>query len=224
MSDKELFLRSAEEAGIKIENFSVTKVTDYSQVTTFLKKLREYKVHLGMDMSSLTCSGNVEIMCVESKHICLWEKDNVSSDYFKFKNLFILSRELDDPRSSLEMFFEADDDIEWLAAYSTVKYPYMDALNGTYLGLEIENEGKIIYDSRRIDELLDLEEQSWDDHEIVVPQFRKIVRNTKRGILAYVNLQECTIRFDGQEILSKVSNFDCSEFLKAFSTDYKIIE
>jgi len=224
MTDKELFLKSAKDEGIKTDNYSITKLTDYSQVSRFLNRLKKYKVSLGLDMSSLTCSGDVEIACVEKEHICLIENDNGSNDYFKFKSLLILNSELNNPESSPEMFFEAATDVDWLIKYEKEGYPYLDITEGIFWGLNIEDEGKIIYDKESIDKYLDLEEESYYNSEIIVPKIRRIVRNTKKGMIAYVNLQECSKRHSGDSIIYRARNFTCDDLLRGFSKHYKILE
>ena len=221
MTDKELFLKCAKKVDINIGNYTITKVNDYVQVTKFLKKLRENKVPLGMDMASLTCSGDVEIVCEPTGHICLIENDNGCNDYFKFRGLLIINSKLSDSDSAPEMFFEADNDTEWLNSYEQKGYLYPN--NDRYLGLVIESEGRVIYDKASIEEYLDLEEDSSYDSEIIAPKVRHIIRNTKREMLVYVNVQGYHNRLDGSAIIHKCSKYTSDDMIRAFKDNYREI-
>lgn len=221
MSDKELFLRSAKEIGIQLENYSITKVTDYRKTIMLLNNARNYKVMFGMDMYSGTCSGKVEITGIETKHIRLIEKDNGCDDYFKFKSMLILNGDINNPNSSPELFFEAEQDVEWLKKYKDRGYSYI--VPNRYLGLEIEDGEMVVYDREKIEEYLNLEEQSYYNSDIVVPRTRKIVRNTESGMVVYANIQECKERHRGNVIIYKAQYYDSDYLLKCFSKEYKVI-
>lgn len=219
MTEKEMFIKCAKESDIKVENFSITKVIDYTQAVKFFEKLRMCKVQLGMDMASSTCSGDVEIVGLPSGDVRLIEHDNSSDDYFKFKSMVIICGNLDDPESSPEIFIESDEDSEWLREYAEEGYMYVG--EGRYLGLETKTDDMIVYNKKRIDEYLDLEEESYYDSDIASPILRRIVKNTKREIIAYINVQECMKRHDGNMILFKAHTFTCDEFIEIFSKKYK---
>jgi len=221
MTNKELFLHCAEDAGIKVADYTVTKVQDYVQVVKFFGALTDNGVKLGMDMASLTCSGDVEVTGAQPRHIRLIEKDNGCHDYFKFKGMVMLNGDLNDPESSPEIFIEADEDIEWLQEYAQDGYPYV--VECRYLGLEMESEGKFIYDKKRIEEYFDIEEESYYDSEIIVPLVKRVVRNTKREMLVYLNVQECVKRHSGSSIIYKARNYTCDDLINAFSDRYKEI-
>ena len=221
MTNKELFLECAEEAGIKVADYAMTRVTDYMQAVNFFNALWINNVQLGMDMASLTCSGDVKIEGVPQRHICLVEKDNGSNDYFKFKKMIVMNGELRNPDSAPEIFIEADTDIEWLQAYSRDGFQYLG--EGRYLGLEIGPEGMFVYDEKSVNEYLDLEEESYYDPEIVAPPMRRIIRNTNREMLVYVNVQGCHKRHKGNSIIYRARNRTCDDIIKVFSKQYREI-
>ena len=221
MTNKEMFLKCAKEADIKVADFSMTRVMDYGQAVSFFRLLSVNNVKLGMDMASLTCSGDVEIVGAAQGHICMIEKDNGGNDYFKFKGLIVMNGELSDSDSSPELFIEADEDAEWLQLYGEAGFQYPG--EGRYLGLQIESEGRFVYDKKSIDEYLDLEEESYYDSQIVVPPMRRIIRNTKREMLVYANVQGCKKRHRGNSIIYRGRNYTCDDMIKAFSSRYKEI-
>lgn len=221
MNSKHLFLECARRNGINVADYAMTKVTDYMQAVRFFDDLRKCDVKLGMDMATLTCSGDVEVSGILSKHICLMEKDNGSNDYFKFKGMIILNGELNDPDSAPEIFIEADCDDEWLGAYAQDGFAYIR--EDRYLGLEIISEGRVIYDKDDIQEYLDIEEESYYNPEVSVPQLRRIVRNTRREMLVYINVQGCKKRHEGNQIVFRWNRFTCDDLIGVFSKQYKLI-
>lgn len=221
MTDKELFLRCAEETGIKVADYAMTRVMDYGQAVNFFRALSINNVQLGMDMASLTCSGDVEIRGVSQGYICLVEKDNGSDDYFKFKGMVVMNGELRDTDAAPEIFIEADTDIEWLQAYSKDAFQYQG--EGRYLGLWIESEGRFVYDQKSVNEYLDIEEESYYDSDIVAPSMRRIIRNTNREMLVYVNVQGCNKRHMGNSIVYRARNCTCNDIMRAFSSQYREI-
>ena len=221
MTDKELFLSCAEETGIKVADYAMTQVMDYEQAVNFFRALSVNNVQLGIDMSSLTCSGDVEIKGVSQGYICLVEKDNGRDDYFKFKGMVVMNGKLGDPDDAPEIFIEADVDTEWLQAHSKDGFQYQR--EGRYLGLWIESEGRFVYDKKSVNEYLDIEEGSYYDSEIVESPMRRIIRNTNRKMLVYVNVQECNKRHMGSSIIYKACNWTCNDVIKAFSSQYREI-
>lgn len=222
MNDKRKFLSCAQEAGIILENNSITKITDYRKVHNFLEKLNREHIMLGMDMPNGTCSGSVQISAIEENHICMYETDNQRKDYFKFKGLIILNTESDDEDWSPEMFFESDDDDDWLANYQDNAYPYpYPNQQDTFLGLEVE--GIIIYDKREIERYMDLENESYYDSSVQVPAMVRVIRNTTKGMIAYINVQQCRRRHQGNVIVSRAARMNCDQLLSGFSKSHKII-
>lgn len=221
MTNKEMFLKCATDAGIRVADNSMTKVSDYQQAVRFFRSLRENKVKLGMDMASLTCSGDVEIIGEPSGHICLVEKDNGSNDYFKFKEMIIINGNLNDPESAPEIFIESDEDTEWLKEYEKCGFEYPG--EGRYLGLKVESDGTFVYDKESVDEYLDMEEEAYYDSEIVVPKLKRLIRNTRRELLVYINVQGCKKRHRGNSIVYRARNYTCDELIQSFSKRYKEI-
>lgn len=221
MTNKELFLKCAEEVGIKVADYTVTKVEDYTKAVRFFRALTENGVKLGMDMASLTCSGDVDVAAAIPKYIRLIEKDNGCQDYFKFKGMVILNGDINDSDSAPEIFIEADEDTEWLQKYAPDGYPRFR--DGRYLGIEIKSDGQILYDKESIDRYLDMEEASYYDSEIIVPDAERIIRNTKRELLVYINVQGCRKRHRGSSIIYKAHGRTCDDLINAFSKRYTII-
>jgi len=223
MTDKELFLKCAQETGIKLADYAMTRVRDYAQAISFFRALRINNVLLGIDMASLTCSGNVKIMEESQGCIYLIEKDNSSDDWFKFKEMIVMNGELEDPDSAPEIFIESDTDIEWSRTYSKDGYQYGDWDEGRYLGLQIKSERRIIYDKKSIKKYLAIEEESCHNPKIIVPPIRKFIRNTNREMFAYIDVQECKKRNDGRLIVFERCNYTCDDIIKMFSPNYKEI-
>ncbi len=221
MTNKEVFLKCAMDAGIKVADNAMTKITDYQQAVNFFRGLRDNKVKLGMDMASFTCSGDVEIIGEPSGHICLVEKDNGSNDYFKFKEMIIINGELNDPESAPEIFIESDEDTQWLKKYEKCGFQYPG--EGRYLGLKIESEGTIIYDKASVEEYLDMEEEAYYNSEIAVPTLKRLIRNTKREMLVYINVQGCKKRHRGNMIIYRARNYTCDNLIDSFSKRYREI-
>lgn len=61
-----------------------------------------------------------------------------------------------------------------------------------------------------------LEDDNYDP-EIIVPKMRRIVRNTKEGMIAYINLQRCSLRNAGNSIIDSASNLTSDDFLRELS-------
>lgn len=106
MTDKEKLLEAARSAGIVVDNYTITRVYDYNQARVFLNNI-DSSIHLGMDMASLTCSGDVKIMPIGNNEIRLVANDNGSDNDFKFGGMLLLNSEIDDPNSSPELFIES---------------------------------------------------------------------------------------------------------------------
>ena len=228
MSNKEMFLQSALDAGIKIESHKVTKITDYKKVSEFLMDLRQKNVELGMDMASLTCSGDVEIVpdLYEQGIIKLIENDNGCVDCFKFKGLIIMNTDIDNPESAPEMYFESDDDIEWLSKHpEETRVPHLISKDdGRYEGLEIPELGSgVFYDNKTVDEYMELDFRRCNGEEIYVPKMTRFVRNTRREMLVYVNVQGCLNRHRGNSIIYNFHKDTCDDFINRFSKYYKLV-
>lgn len=221
MTDKELFLKCAQKADIKVADYTMTRVKNYAQAVIFFRALRLNNVVLGIDMASQTCSGNVKIMEESQGCIYLMEKDNPIDDWFKFKEMIVMNGKLEDPDYAPEIFIEADTDIEWLRTYSKDGYQHLG--EGRYWGLKSKSEERIIYDKKIIKEYLAIEEESCYNSEIVVPPMRKFLRNTNREMFAYINVQECRYRNDGRLIIYERCDYTCDDIIKVFSPKYKEI-
>lgn len=221
MTNKEAFLMCAMNAGIKVADNTMTKITDYQQAVNFFKGLRDNKVKLGMDMASFTCSGDVDVIGETSGHICLVEKDNGSNDYFKFKEMIVINGELNDPESAPEIFIEADEDTQWLMEYERCSFQYPG--DGRYLGLKDESDGTIIYEKRRVEECLDMEEEAYYNSKTAIPKFKRLIRNTKREMLVYINVQGCKKRHRGNLIIYRARNYTCDRLMENFSERYRVI-
>lgn len=221
MTNKEMFLKCATDVGINVKDNSITKVSDYQQAVSFFRSLRENKVKLGMDMASLTCSGDVEIIGEPSGHICLVEKDNGCNDYFKFKEMIIINGDLNDSESAPEIFIESSEDTEWLNMYEECGFKYPG--EGRYLGLKVESDGTIVYDKTSVKEYLDMEEEAYYDSEIIAPKLKRLIRNTRREMLVYINVQGCKKRHRGDSIVYRARNYTCDELIQSFSERYREI-
>ena len=88
---------------------------------------------------------------------------------------------------------------------------------------EIISEGRVIYDKDDIQEYLDIEEESYYNPEVSVPQLRRIVRNTRREMLVYINVQGCKKRHEGNQIVFRWNRFTCDDLIGVFSKQYKLI-
>ena len=229
MNNKELFIQCARQAGISIEDHSIVKVTDFRKVANFLSLLRNAKVLLGMDMSSLTCSGDVEIVpdSYEPYHIMLIEKDNRCVDCFKFKSLLLLITDLEDPQSSPEMFFESDIDIEWLQKVPE-EMRYLDPVtkdNGRYVGLKVPSlSEQVIYDKDSIDHYLQSVPKYCEEQNMEVPVMTRFIRNTEREMIAYINIQSYKRTVPGNQIIRKYRQCLSEDFVHFFQKDYKLIQ
>lgn len=229
MSDKELFIQCARQAGISIEDHSMVRVTDFRKVANFLTFLKRARIKFGMDMSSLISSGDVEIVVdrYELCHILLKENDINRVDCFKFKSLLLLITDLDDPQSSPEMFFESDIDTEWLQKVPEEirRLDLATENNGRYAGLMIPSlSDHVIYDKEKVDYYLELDHRYCEGLEVEVPEMTRYIRNTQREMLVYVNVQECLGRHHGSSIIYKCSRWTSDDLVKLFSKDYKLIQ
>lgn len=223
MTQKQLFLQSAEDAGIILKSNFATKVADYTKVKKFLHFLQTHNIKLGMDMSSGTCSGDVKISGFENHHILFQENDSKSLDCFKFGSLLIMCHDLTDEGSVPEMFFEAAEDSEWLTAHVSNACVYADLIDGNYIGLQFNDTKQITYDRERVDEILALEGDSQYDNDVIVPDTTHIIRNTKAGIIAYVNLQYYKGRAAGGTLVYKLKNHSMDSFVGLLSKNYSIL-
>ena len=228
MKDKEKFFQSALDCGIKMESQTIVKIIDYRKVAEFLACLKQRNVRLGMDMSSLTCSGDVTIIAdpCEPVNIKLIENDNGCIDCFKFKGLLIMNTDIDDPESAPEMYFEADDDVEWLAKHpEETRMPHLLSKNdGRYEGLEIPDIGSdVFYDKETVDKYMELDFRRCNGEDVYVPKMTRIIRNTRREMLVYANVQGCKKRHRGSDIIYKFSKNTCDDFVEGFSKYYKLI-
>lgn len=228
MNGKEKFLQSALDCGMKMESQTIAKITDYRKVSEFLSYLKQRNVQLGMDMASLTCSGDVTIVADpdELGNIKLIENDNGCIDCFKFKGLLIMNTDIDDPESAPEMYFEADDDIEWLTKHpEETRTPHLLSKNdGRYEGLEIPEFGPgVFYDKETVDKYMDLDFRRCNGENVYVPKMTRIIRNTRREMLVYANVQGCKKRHRGSSIIYRFSKNTCDDFVEGFSKYYKLI-
>ena len=221
MTNKEIFLKCATEVGIKFEDNSMVRVSNYRQAVSFFRSLRENKVKLGMDMASLTCSGDVEIVGEPSGHICLIKKDIGSNEYFKFKEMVIINGTLNDPESAPEIFIESDEDTEWLNKYQNCGFEYDG--EGRYLGLKVESDDTVVYDKKSVDEYLYMTEEAYYNPEITAPKLKSLIRNTRREMLVYINVQGCEKRHSGSTIVYEARNYTCDELIQGFSKRYREI-
>lgn len=221
MTDKEKFLKCAEEVGIRTASYSITRISDYLQAVKFFECLRKGHVKLGMDMASLTCSGDVEIVGAQIKRICLIENDNSIDDYFKFKDMLLINGDINDPESSPEIFIEADEDRDWLKVYGEHGFQYIQ--KGRYLALKNKLDDTIIYDEKTINDYLNLEQEAYYNPNVFVPPFRRQIFNTKGELLVYINVQECHKRHKGNKILFHARDTTCDDLTNAFQKKYKLI-
>mgnify|MGYP000013527009 CR=1 FL=1 len=222
MTDKEKLLEAARSAGIVVDNYTITRVYDYNQARVFLNNI-DSSIHLGMDMASLTCSGDVKIMPIGNNEIRLVANDNGSDNDFKFGGMLLLNSEIDDPNSSPELFIESAYDEEWYQKYAQDAFKYLDFDDGRYLILKDLNNGDYIYKKEDVQQYFDLEEEAYYYGEVEPPQCRRITKNTFREMLVYVNVQQCLRRHQGDMILFKGKNCTCDELANVFSERYKII-
>lgn len=223
MTQKQLFLQSAEDVGFTLKSKSATKVTDYTKVKKLLQLMEMHDIKLGMDMASGTCSGDVQISAFENYHIAFHENDNESIDCFKFSSLLILCSDLTDDSSAPEMFFEAAEDSEWIATHGKNAYMYSDLKENHYMGLQFNDTQQIIYEKAQVDEILTLEDDAQYDSDIIVPDTTRITRNTQSGIVAYVNLQCYEKRSNGGELVYKLKNYSMDRLVDALSKKYSVL-
>lgn len=221
MSNKEKFLNCINKLGISVKENSVIRITDYSTACNFFLMLKENDVQMGMDMSSGTCSGDVEVTGKQPKYLRFIEKDNGGDDLIKFKEMIILITFDKDADFAPEIFIEADVATEWLAQYSDTGYPYV--YEGSYLLLEDICSQRLIYDRKKIEEYLDEEEEMYYTQNYYEPKTKRIVMNTKRELVAYLNVQGCNKRRRGSTSLYHLRKSSCDDIARALSEKYKII-
>ncbi len=222
MTGKEMLLGCAKKAGITVGNYTIAKVYDYRQVQLFFKLMGE-SIHLGMDMASLTCSGDIKVQTMDNGYIRLVARDNGSDNDFKFKGMLLLNSKIDDPNSSPEIFFESDYDNIWYDRYAKDSYKYLDFDDGRYLILQDQSYGNYIYKKEEIDQYFEEEENAYYYGEEQTRKCRRITKNTYREMLAYINVQECMNRHAGDMILYKGKNLTCDQLANVFSSRYTII-
>lgn len=229
MSDKELFIQCARQAGISIEDHSMVRVTDFRKVANFLTFLKRARIKFGMDMSSLISSGDVEIVVdrYELCHILLKENDINRVDCFKFRSLLLLLTDLEDPQSSPEMFLESDIDIEWLQKVPE-EMRYLDPVtkdNGRYVGLKVPSlSEQVIYDKDSIDHYLQSVPKYCEEQNMEVPVMTRFIRNTEREMIAYINIQSYKRTVPGNQIIRKYRQCLSEDFVHFFQKDYKLIQ
>ena len=221
MSNKENFLKCVNELGVKVEENTIVRISDYSTACHFFTMLKENNVQMGMDMSSGTCSGDVEVTGKQPKYLQFIEKDNGGDDLIKFKEMIILITFDKDADFAPEIFIEADVATEWLAQYSDTGYPYV--YEGSYLLLEDICSQRLIYDREKIEEYLDEEEEMYYTQNYYEPKTKRIVMNTKRELVAYLNVQGHYDRHRGSTILYHSRKSNCDALIRAFEKKYKIV-
>lgn len=222
MTDKEKLLDCARKAEIEVGDYTITRVYDYGQVRNFLNLL-EGNVHLGMDMSSLTCSGDVQICPRQEGYIRLIEKDNGSDDEFKFKGMLLLNSQLDNPDSSPEIFFESAYDKRWHEQYAKDGFKYLNYDDGRYLILEEQGSGNVIYKREEIEHYFEMEDNAYYYGGVQPLECKRITQNTYQEMVAYINVQQCKNRHRGNMILFKGKNLTCDELANAFAKKYRIV-
>ena len=193
MTDKEKLLECAKNAGIAVGDYTIARVYDYQKVQLFFKLLGD-SVHLGMDMASLTCSGDVKIHPLDDGTIRLVARDNGSDDDFKFKGMLLLNSQISDPNSSPEIFFESDYDEQWHNLYAKDGFKYLD------------------FD----------EEEAYYNGKEPFTKCRRITKNTYGEMLAYINVQECMKRHEGDMILYRGKKLTCDQLANVFADRYSI--
>lgn len=221
MSNKDNFMKCLNELGIKVEESSIVRISDYPTVCRFFSMLREKKVQMGMDMSSGTCSGDVEIIGNQPKYLRFIEKDNGSDDLIKFKEMLIVITFDKEADVAPEIFIEADSATEWLEQYGENGYPYV--CEGSYLVLETIDNHKLILDRTKIEEYLDEEEKRYYTEGDYEPIVKQIVMNTKRELVAYLNVQGNYERHKGSRILYRLKESGCNDLVRAFMRKYKVV-
>lgn len=223
MTEKELFINCLKELGMEISDLSVVRIRNYSCAKELFRKIGATGIQLGMDMYSGTCSGDVNVTGSETNHIGLIENDNGCTDLFKFKEMIIIFSNIRDSEVSPSIFIESDIDTEWLHAYGGSALPYV--VEGRYLGLINVDTGRITYDSKEIEAYINEEQRANYDpyYTGTLPKVRRIVRNTKRKLAVYINLQECHKRMRGNIYVYKNQDVSCDDIAQALS-DYHIIE
>ena len=221
MSNKENFLKCVNELGVKVEENTIVRISNYSTACHFFTMLKENNVQMGMDMSSGTCSGDVEVTGKQPKYLQFIEKDNGGDDLIKFKEMIILITFDKDADFAPEIFIEADVATEWLAQYSDTGYPYV--YEGSYLLLEDIGSKRLIYAREQIDEYLDEEEEMYYTQNYHESPIKRIVMNTKRELVAYLNVQGCDKRHRGSTIIYHSRNSSCDALVRAFENKYKIV-
>lgn len=229
MRNKKLFIQCVRKAGIRIEEHSIVKVTDFRKVSLFLTLLMDEEVMMEMVMSCLTRSGNVEIVPdnYEPYHIIMRERELGCVDCFKFKSLIILNTDLEDPMSSPEMFLESDVDTEWLRSVPERLRCSEDESenNGRYIGVRVPSQAeKVIYDKENVSYYIELLKKYTTGQHVNVPKMIKFIRNTRREILAYIYIPECLDRHDGTGIVTRYNKCTSDDLVKLFSKDYKLIQ
>lgn len=221
MTDKEKLLECAKNAGIAVGDYTIARVYDYQKVQLFFKLLGD-SVHLGMDMASLTCSGDVKIHPLDDGTIRLVARDNGSDDDFKFKGMLLLNSQISDPNSSPEIFFESDYDEQWHNLYAKDGFKYLDFDDGRYLILQDVNFGHYIYKKDDIEQYLDDEEEAYYNGKEPFTKCRRITKNTYGEMLAYINVQECMKRHEGDMILYRGKKLTCDQLANVFADRYSI--
>ena len=222
MTDKEKLLECAEKAGIAVGDYTIARVYDFQQVRLFFKRLGN-SVHLGMDMASFTCSGDVQIQMMSDGYIRLIARDNGSDNDFKFKGMLLLNSQINDPDSSPEIFFESDYDERWYDLYAKDGYKYLDYDDGRYLILQDLDHDNYIYKKEEVGQCLDEEEDAYYNGEEPAIKCRRITKNTYREMLVYINVQQCRKRHAGNMILYRGKGLTCEELANAFASRYRIV-
>lgn len=125
--------------------------------------------------------------------------------------------------SALEMIFEAAEDLEWITTYAMDACVYLDAIEGNYIGLQFNDTNQITYNKEKVEEILVLESDAQYDEDVIVPDTTHIIRNTKAGIIACVNLQCYKCRIDGGTLLYKLRDFSAEQFVRELPEDYIVL-
>lgn len=222
MTDKEKLLECAKNAGIVVGDYTIARVYDYQKVQLFFKLLGD-SVHLGMDMASFTCSGDVKIHPLDDGTVRLVARDNGSDNDFKFKRMLLLNSQISDQNSSPEIFFESDYDEQWHNLYAKDGFKYLDPDDGRYLILREQVSGKYIYKKEEIDQYFDMTDRAYYYGETPPAEYTRITKNTYQEMLVYINVQQCDNRHRGNMILFRGKNMTCDQLANAFSSHYNIV-